>query len=111
MSSPIGSRVGVIFGGDSGTKVLRVLGYGVRAPDEVPNADAGGWMADALREAQVPNPCMVLDNGDRVYGCECWWGSEPAVNGQIASHENDGYTVELVRIADMRVAALKEGKK
>ena len=101
----VGDRVGVIYGGSKETKVLRVLGSGVRVADEVPNAAAGGWMADALREANVPNPCIVLDNGDRVYGCECWWGPEAATNEQIALHAKDGYAIETVRIADMRAAA------
>jgi len=27
------------------------------------------------------NPRMLLDSGERVWGCECWWGAEVAADG------------------------------
>ena len=53
---------------------VKLYGVGVYVGDEMPplEVDAGrlaaglGW----------PNPKIVLDSGDVVWGCECWWGPE-----------------------------------
>lgn len=29
------------------------------------------------------NPCIELDNGKRVYGCECWWGPEDQIRKKL----------------------------
>ena len=28
-------------------------------------------------------PCIELESGKRVYGCECWWGEESAVKEKL----------------------------
>jgi len=72
------------------------LGFGVYVGDEVPPApmgvvravfrattweefdrivaeDTGGEPNPAVRPT---NPKIVLDDGEVVWGCECWWGPE-----------------------------------
>lgn len=72
------------------------LGFGVYVGDEVPPAPMGFVRAvfnaatwedfdrvvaeDAGSEpnpaARPTNPKIVLDDGEVVWGCECWWGPE-----------------------------------
>jgi len=88
-------RVGVIIGESDG--VLKVLGNGEYVGDEVP-IEAVGMFADMMRKINHPNPKIVLDNGDVVYGCECWFGSIEKMDRIIASHKN----VVTVNIGDIR---------
>ncbi len=75
---------------------VSLLGFGVYVGDEVPPAPMGfvravfganTWeefdrvaAADAGCEpnpaARPTNPKIVLDNGEVVWGAECWWGPE-----------------------------------
>ena len=89
-----GTRVGAILSATD--EVVRLLGYGTYEGDEVPKG-AGGFMGEAMAEAGLTNPKIVLDNGDVVWGCECYWGGEEAVQKEIA-----GRKIEEVRIADVR---------
>ena len=72
------------------------LGFGVYVGDEVPPAPMGMFRAvfraatweeldrivaeDAGCEpnpiVRPTNPKIVLDDGEVVWGCECWWGPE-----------------------------------
>jgi hypothetical protein len=79
----IGERVGAILDGDE--KQVRFFGYGVRVEDEVP-VGAGG-MGELLVEMGRKNPTILLDSGEKVYGCECWWGSEEKIKKSIGSRE------------------------
>ena len=94
-----GMRVGAILGGDN--KVVKFLGYGVYEGDEIPDAAAAGF-ADMCRDAGVTNPKIRLDNGDVVWGCECWWGPEEMIRSKMTEYEVAGYRVDTVRIADAR---------
>lgn len=68
--------------------VVYVFGYGTyedwRRPSEVPEEHRpGGWMGEAMIEIDAPGPCILLDNGERVWGCECWWGLAEAAEKRI----------------------------
>ena len=56
-----------------------IFGKGVYVGDEIP-VEAGGWMAEEMVKLKLTNPKIVLDGGGVVYGCECWWGPESALN-------------------------------
>lgn len=56
--------------------------------------------ASDLHERCALNPLIVLDNGDEVWGCECWWG--PIDQWEKVSQ---GRTVIEVSIAEHRAAA------
>lgn len=100
----IGGRVGAIMSATN--TVVKFFGWGVFEGEEVPDADVGGWMGDALREHKQTNPKIRLDSGKVVWGCECWWGSEAQVQKMI-----DGRTVENVDIDAARAEAKAEAAK
>ena len=83
MSAKIGERVGAILSGND-TEV-RFFGYGIRIEDEIPNG-AGG-LGELLVETQTTNPTILLDSGEKVYGCECWWGTETGIKNMIGDRK------------------------
>lgn len=46
----------------------------------------------------IRNPCLELDNGDTVWGMECWWGPEEEIRARLAAWERAG-----ARIIDARI--------
>jgi len=82
--SNIGDRVGAVLSGDE--KSVKFIGFGKYVGEAVPN-EAVGFMADALKENEMTNPKIELDNGEVVYGCECWWGSEESVKEMLEGME------------------------
>jgi hypothetical protein len=114
-----GARVGAILSSDKETVWL--LGYGVYDGDLTPDKPMGmhamfgdtweAWEADMRTELgdewpadkPVPrptNPRITLDNGDVVWGAECWWGDEEGVRKSIGTRR-----VVNVRISDARARA------
>lgn len=79
----IGDRVGAICGIDKEGK-LEVFGYGVYQG----SSTTDGPLGEAL-----PNPKILLDSGEVVYGSECWWGPEDKVKAKI-----EGYQPNVVQI-------------
>lgn len=73
----IGDRVVAI---KSATKDKALIyGKGIYVGDFIPE-EAAGWMAEMMREIKQKNPKIILDDGNVVYGCECWWGPEEKLN-------------------------------
>ena len=81
----VGERIGAVLSQDS--YITNLLGYGVYLGEEVPPPETGGF------NLGLPNPKLQLDNGDVVWGCECWWGHEEAVRAMI-----EGTTIRVVSI-------------
>lgn len=102
--SKIGDRIGALIGGDPETKVLKYLGVGTYQGDETPPPEAGGF------NIGLPCPKLVLDNGDVVYGCECWWGPETVIANQLDEYRKHGYTIVTTPIVEFRaeVAAVRK---
>jgi len=75
----IGSRVGAIQSSDG--KVVKLFGFGTYTCNEVPPTSVGGF------NLGIANPKIELDNGNTVYGCECWWGSEEKIKDMIKGLE------------------------
>lgn len=71
-----GDRVGAIQKA-TGTAVY-LYGYGEYMGDSIPTR---GFFGDA----GIENPTIRLDNGQVVYGFECWWSSEEKVKEMIGS--------------------------
>lgn len=69
-------RVGAILGANQ--DAVEFLGYGEYVGDEVPPPEI-----NPLLNVGSPNPKIVLDNGDVVWGCECWWGPEEEIKDSI----------------------------
>lgn len=110
-----GDRVGAMTHSDEQTVFF--LGYGVYEGDFEPPDDlvlfGATWgevkaiNQQVYQEMGIPyepdtNPRIQLDNGDTVWGCECWWGPEDEVQQNLASVVERGKQVVEVRIADYR---------
>jgi hypothetical protein len=74
-----------------------IYGYGVYEGDYRP-VEAAGQMADMLVDNKLTNPRIRLDDGQVVYGCECWWASEEEVLKRVKNYDN----VKVVSIEDDR---------
>lgn len=106
-----GERVGAISGTKGDEKVVHIFGFGVYEGETVPTSDAGGFMGKMLHDGKVKNPTIKLDNGDIVYGCECWWGAEEQIKAKIAHFEEGGYKIVTITIADARAGAEEPAKQ
>lgn len=76
----VGERVGAISHVTKTTAYL--FGYGRYDGDVTPSEELGvQFFGNPMR---IPNPQITLDNGKKVYGCECWWGPEEVVKKRLA---------------------------
>ncbi len=105
----IGTKVYAIYGSTEATKTLKVLGPGTYVGNEIPTT-AVGWLAEAAVEGKMKNPKILLDNGDVVWGCECWWGVREGGEQQVEAYKKDGWTIETIRIEDERAKHRAEVK-
>ena len=95
----VGGRVGAVLRMDKSG--VELFGYGTYEGLQVP-VGAVGWMAEILVEQSQGNPCIKLDSGKLVYGCECWWGSQEAIEKNVAALVDLGATVTEVDIDAVR---------
>lgn len=75
-----GDRIGAILSAKN--NVVKLLGYGVYLGKETPP------------DYPFPNPKLQMDNGAIVWGYQCWWGDESAVESQIAKYKKAGWVIE-----------------
>lgn len=47
----------------------------------------GEYLGDAESPLGIPNPKIQLDNGDIVWGYQCWWGPEEKVKNMIGGRK------------------------
>lgn len=59
-----------------------------------------------LAEHVARNPKIVLDNGDVVWGCECWWGPEERYEQMVAGRQVVERSMPELRAA----AGVEEGR-
>ncbi len=76
-------------------KVL-AFGFGDYVGDEVPPPEIMG----PFGAVPTPNPKIVLDNGEVIWGCECWWG--PAENEEVINKWLKGRELVLITPAEFR---------
>jgi len=98
----VGERVGAVLGVKD--NVVEFLGYGVYEGEQKVSEDAVGMFAEMCRQMDRPNPCILLDSGKRVYGCECWWGTEEQIKPMLEQAKE----VKEVDIDEVR-ALIKRG--
>lgn len=91
----INERVGAICSADNTS--VNMFGYGVYLGDVIPETDDVKMFGLSLKEIQHPNPCILLDSGKKVYGCECWWGPEEVIKTKIAGREIIEVDIEEMR--------------
>jgi hypothetical protein len=70
-----------------------LLGYGVY--DGLQTPPPGRINVDS-------NPRITLDNGDVVWGFECWWGSEEQIKKEVEHYRKGGAVVNAVSILSYR---------
>ena len=89
-------RVGALLGYKDG--VVELLGYGTFEGNFMLPEEACGFNfgQDNLR--------IRLDNGDVVWGCECWWGEEERFKKMYIETAKE---VKIISIAEAR----ERGKK
>lgn len=80
-----GNRVMAILNADD--TFVNVLGYGEYLGEEI------------HPEYQFKTPKIVLDNGDIVWGCECWWGNVEEMEKRFFDGKRE---VRNVKIEDYR---------
>lgn len=73
----INQRVGAVASVKNGK--MKLFGYGVYLGNKIPETDDIKSMGVSLKKYDLSNPCIQLDNGDIVWGCECWWGAEEEI--------------------------------
>ena len=90
----VNDRVGAIQ--SSRDNKAKVYGYGVYLGEIVPDKlNYRNEILNIFRKAEIKNPAIKLDNGDVIFGCECWWGSEAKLKEIIKDFE-----IEIVSIKD-----------
>ena len=82
-------RVGAILSANQDE--VKFLGYGEYVGDEVVPAEVD----EMMHTLGVGNPKIVLDNGDVVWGFQCWWGDEAKVKEMIGER-----TVTMVKVGE-----------
>jgi hypothetical protein len=99
----VGARVGCWLSivGKSGL----FLGWGTYVGEEVPPNEGHSSLSAYLSGLRQTNPKIVLDSGDVVWGCECWWGPEEQVKAERAKMEK----VIDITMAEARLGKIPEG--
>lgn len=99
MGVDAGSRVGVVLSADEDE--VRYVGLGTYE-GEFPPYGAGGMCAGLTDEEidglGLTNPRIRLDDGNVVWGCECWWGPEGAYRRMLEDARECGATLVKVDV-------------
>lgn len=80
----VGDRVGAISHADNDT--VYMFGYGIYQGEEIPPKGVTIFGID-LNSIGRKNPKIVLDSGDIVWGCQCWWGPEKEIKQAIGGRK------------------------
>lgn len=99
----IGDRVGAVLSAANGK--AKFFGYGTYQGEHVPPEDVRGPFGVRPHEIKLTNPKIVLDNGETVWGCECWWGDEKTVKEQLENTE-----LEMISATEFRKGYNEESK-
>lgn len=68
-----------------GGKAL-IAGHGDYVGDHVPPPGVG-LMGIELHALGHKNPKIELDNGNVIWGCQCWWGSKERMEEELGDME------------------------
>lgn len=73
----MGMRVGAVEKLDKYT--VYIYGYGRYMGEDVPPREVSVFLHDnEIRVAKI-----MLDNGNVVWGCQCWWGAESMIKRTV----------------------------
>lgn len=62
------------------------LGYGEYTGESLPDEGLSGF-SEILRKSGVKVPRIVLDSGEVIFGCECWWDEEYKVREVLSNSQ------------------------
>jgi hypothetical protein len=82
MSCQVGDRAGAIFRAGDGK--IELFGYGIYQGEQIPDLELNVMFMGGPMEHE--NPCILLDSGEKVYGCECWWAPEEQIKARVAQY-------------------------
>jgi hypothetical protein len=99
----IGDRVGCFLSVVHDTALF--LGWGTYVGDEVPPNEGHSSLTAYLSGLRQANPKILLDSGDVVWGCECWWGPEAEVKAECARMKK----VINITMTEARLGKIPEG--
>jgi len=77
----VGTRVGAIASATN--ENVDFFGYGVYLGEQIPTEEEN----ETFAAFGVPNPKIQLDNGNIVWGFECWWGPEEKIREKIGDRK------------------------
>ena len=100
----LGTRVGVMLCYDLHT--VYFFGYGTYVGRGEP-LEAVGPAAELACLNGRGDDKIVLDNGQAIYGCECWYADETAMKNRLAAIDAGQGAVVMVDIGAARAAARK----
>jgi hypothetical protein len=83
-------------------ETLYFIGYGVRGDLCVPPRGLGP-LTDALNDDGAETPVIVLDSGEVLYGCECYYDDADAFDACV-----EGEFLESMTVAELREASRHE---
>jgi len=107
MIREIGTRVGAVCGkSDDGSHVL-FFGFGIFQGEEIPGPDVIGPLGMKLHDHGVKNPKILLDSGEVVWGCECWWGSEERIKESLEAWASRGISAKAITPGEYRARCLE----
>lgn len=81
MAVQVGDRVIALRSANNNEKKAYSYGAGVYKGEQLVEHNP------KLKELGFKNPCIELDDGNLVYGMECWWGPEEAVKKRFEGFE------------------------
>ncbi len=91
MSYEIGIRAGALLKTETDkaapeNSTVWLFGYGVYLGYRVPDPALGIRILGTPMDRE--NPCIKLDSGKLVFGCECWWGPEDKIKEMVGKFHN-----------------------
>ena len=102
----VGDRVLVLKSASKDKREAYVYGEGTYVGNLAPPLGTKtpfGDVDESILAAGFKNPCIKLDDGRIVWGCQCWWGHPNSVRKQLA-----GYTEVLVDVGELANPPLPE---
>jgi len=74
---------------------------------EIPDDESVTINGISLKLANVPSPCILLDNGSKVYGHECLWLDEE----HVKQYEKASKKISYIHPDSYRANELRESRK
>jgi hypothetical protein len=106
-----GSSVIAFLAIDSDLKIIHYLGEGVYVGNAYAKDVENEQVRKIMKEQHITkNPLILLDNGDIVYGCECWWVTKDKGLHEMRRLSSLGYEIYELRVDAARSLYAEAGE-